>query len=271
MELAAIIIIVVAAGLLAAAGFGIGVALRRWRNISYPAYWFAIAGGVLGALGAGGVIGDWARGVVGSEQIAIDNVLPYMADIKAKEPALYERVETSIVRDQADGKPAEEIRANAKALVSSYVADKIPFLSNELTYEIYATTRDIMGYLEQRDDFEACANLALGRFKGDLDPKLSRELVERNNNTTRRVISAPPVKDAAKMPAEQFRQLASDSFAQASQVTGIAPEEIETLLSGEGEHHKTCKLMKAFIDAMLTQPVDVAAAALRTLASGTPR
>jgi hypothetical protein len=270
MELAAIIIIVGAVALLAAAGFGVAVALRRWWHVSYPAYWFAIAGGLLGGLGAGAVIGDWSGPLLGSQQLAVDDVLPYMADIKTSEPALYERIETSVVRDQADGKGADEVRANAKALVSSYVADKIPFLPNDLTYEVYAITRDILGYLEERQEFEACANLALGRFKGDLDPRLSKELVDRNNNTTRRVIASPRVNDAPRMPAEQFRQVASDAFAQASQVTGIAPEEIENLLSGEGEHHKTCKLMKAFIDTLLTQPVDVAAAALRTLASGAP-
>ena len=268
MELAAIIIVVAAVAILAAAGFGLGVALRRWRDIRYPAYWFAIGGGVLGALGAAAIIGDWGGGFFRGEQVAVGDVLPYMADIQASDPALYERVETSVMRDQADGKSAEEVRANAKALVSSYVADKIPFLSDELAYQLYATTRDILGYLEMRGDFEACADVALGRFKGDLDPHLSRELVERNDNTTRRAIAAPPVKDAVRMPAEQFRQLAANAFAEASQVTGIAPEEVENILSGEGEHHKTCKLMKAFIDGMLAQPVEVAASALRTLAAG---
>lgn len=271
MELAAIIIVVAAAALLAAAGFGLAIALRHWQGISYPAYWFAAAGGILGALGGAAIVGDWGSGLFGREQVAVDTVLPYMADIRASEPLLYERIETSIVRDQADGKSVEEIRTNARALVSSYVADKIAFLPNDLTYELYATTRDILAYLEEHEKFEACANLALGRFKGDLDPHLSRELVDRNNNTIRRVIIARPLKDPVKMPAEDFRVLASNAFAQASQITGIAPEDVEAVLSGEGDHHKTCKLMKAFIDALLAQPVEVAASALRTLASGGPR
>lgn len=267
MELAAVIIVVVAVAVLAAAGFGIALALQRWRGMFYPAYWFAVAGGLLGAVGGAAIIGDWLS-VLGRTEITVDRVLPYMADIEAHDPALYERIETSVLRDQADGKSAEEIRANARALVSSYVADKIPFLPNDLTYELYATTRDILGFLEERQDYDTCADLALGRFKGDLDARLSGELVARNDATTRRVIAAKPDQDAQRMPAELFAQLASNAFAHASQVTGIAPEEVERLLSGEGDKYKTCKLMKAFIDTLLAQPVEVAASALRTLASG---
>jgi hypothetical protein len=83
-----------------------------------------------------------------------------------------------------------------------------------------------------------------------------------------RVIAAKPNNDAPKMPAEEFSQLATNAFAEASQISGVAPEEVEKLLSGEGDPVKTCKLMKSFIDVILTQPVEVAAAALRTLASG---
>jgi hypothetical protein len=269
MEFAAVIIIVTAAALVGAVGLAVWFAMRRWRGIAYPAYWFAGAGAILGGLGGAAVITDW-RALFAAEQVAVGEVLPYMAAIKAREPALYERIETSIIRDQAEGRSAEEVRANAKALVSSYVADKIAFLSDELTYELYATTRDILGYLEERRDFETCAGVALGRFKGDLDIKLSPDLVQRNDNTTLRVISADPQTNAARMPAEQFAQFASNAFAQATQIVGIGPEEVETLLSGEGDPEKTCKLMKAFIDTLLAQPVNVAASALRTLAAGGP-
>jgi hypothetical protein len=110
--------------------------------------------------------------------------------------------------------------------------------------------------------------LALGRFKGDIDGALSADLVERNNNNILRVFSAAPVVDARTMPAEEFAQLAASAFGEASQVTGIPPEEVDMLLTGEGDAAKTCKLMKAFFDALLAQPMGVAAAALRTLASG---
>jgi hypothetical protein len=269
MEFAAIIIIVSAAALVGAAGLGVWFAVRRWRSITYPAYWFAVAGAILGGLGGAAVITDW-RAMFAADRVAIGEVLPYMAAIKTREPALYERIETSIIRDQAEGKSAEDVRANAKALVSSYVADKIAFLSDELTYELYATTRDILGYLEERHDFETCAGVALGHFKGDLDIRLSPDLVHRNDNTTLRVISADAQTNATRMPAEQFAQFASNAFAQATQIIGIGPEEVETLLSGEGDPEKTCKLMKAFIDTLLAQPVNVSASALRTLAAGGP-
>jgi hypothetical protein len=221
----------------------------------------------MGGLAGVAVITDW-RAMFAADRVAVNDVLPYMETIRVREPALYERIETSIIRDQAEGKSATEVRANAKALVSSYVADKIVHLSDELTYELYATTRDILGYLEQRRDFETCAAVALGRFKGDLDANLSPDLVQRNDNTTLRVIAADAREDAARMPSEQFALFASNAFAQATQIIGIGPEEVDTLLSGEGDPEKTCKLMKAFIDTLLAQPVDVAASALRTLAAG---
>lgn len=272
METAAVVILLVAAAVVGAAGWGLAFALRRWRGIAYPLWWFAAGGAVLGAVVAAAVIGDWGRAVFGGgERVAVEEVLPYMGALKTREPALYERIETSIVRDQAEGKSAEEVRANAKALVSSYVADKIAFLSDELTYELYAMTRDILAHLEQRGEHAACADVALGRFKGDLDRLLSPDLVQRNDNTTLRVITAEANHDAARMPAEQFSELASGAFAQATQTIGIGPEEVEPLLAGEGDPAKTCKLMKAFIDALLAQPANVAAAALRTLAAGGAR
>lgn len=268
MEFAAVIIIVSAAALAGAVGLAVWFAWSRWRHVRYPAYWFAVAGAVLGGLTAAAIIGDWGRTVFPNDQVAVGDVLPYMAAIKAREPALYERIETSIIRDRADGRSAEEVRANAKALVSSYVADKIAFLPNELAYELYATTRDILGYLEERGDYATCAGVALGRFKGDIDTSLSPDLIQRNDNTTLRVIAAEAQADAPRMPAEEFAQVASNAFAQATQIIGIGPEEVEVLLAGEGDPKKTCKLMKAFIDTMLAQPVEVAASALRTLAAG---
>ena len=188
--------------------------------------------------------------------------------IKTHEPALYERIETSVIRDQDEGLAPQQVRANAKSLVTSYVADKTTFLPNQLTYELFATTRDQMAFLAERDDYQACADLALGRSKGDLDSKLSPELVERGNNTTARVISTKSDQNVAKMPGEEFAQLAARSFGEASQATGIPPEEVDGLLLGSGDPTKACKLMKAFFDSILAQPVEVAASALRALSSG---
>lgn len=268
MELAALIIVVVAALAAAGVGFAAGVAAQRWARMTFPAYWFAAGGAALGALIAAAVIGGWGTGLFGGATVAADEVLPYMGTIKLREPALYERIETSVIRDQQDGMSAAQVRANAKALVASYVADKVAHLPDDLTYELYATMRDMLAYLDERGDHANCTDLALGRFRGDVDAALSRELVERNDNNTLRVLNAEPQGEMRKMPSEEFAQLAANAFAEASQLTGIPPEDVDVLLSGEGDPAKTCKLMKSFFDAILAQPVDVAAAALRTLASG---
>ena len=75
------------------------------------------------------------------------------------------------------------------------------------------------------------------------------------------------MKSAASWP-EPFSVLASQSFATASEATGIPPNEIEELLAGRGDAQKVCKLMKGFFDAVLGQPLETAAPALRALASG---
>jgi hypothetical protein len=271
MTIAALIIIFAAAAVASAIGLGAGFASRRLWGVAYPLYWFAAAGAVVGAGTAALVIGGPPGSWFGGGQVAVDDVLPYMETIKQREPALYERIETSVIRDQYDGLSTARVRSNAKALVISYVADKSVYLVDELTYELTAATRDALGYLAERSSWDACAHLALGRVDGDVDSKLSAELVERNANNTVRVITAERREDAPAMPAEEFAQLAANAFAEATQVTGIPPEEVDTLLAGSGDPTKTCKLMKAFFDAVLAQPISVAAAALRTLASGERR
>jgi len=201
-----------------------------------------------------------------STQVAVDDVLPYMSAIKQNEPALYERIEAMVIRDQDDGLSADRVRANAKARVASYVADKSLFLPDDLTYELSAATRDALAYLADRESWDACARLALGGQVGDIDAQLSPELVERNANNTVRVILAKRQEDPQSMPAEEFTQFASTAFAEASQVTGISPDEIPTLIAGGGDAPKTCELFKSYFDAVLAYPVSVAAAYLRTAA-----
>ena len=290
MTIAALIIIFAAAAVAAALGFGAAFAAQRfWRPV-YPLYWFAVAGGIVGAVSSAFVIsGAPSSWFGGGSQIAVADVVPYMQTIKQREPALYERIETSIIRDQDDGLSNERVRANARALVASYVADKSVFLPDNLTYELSATTRDALENLAEHENWNTCAHLALGHVDSDIDSKLGADLVERNVNNTVRVItakrleSAPdtpaeevapgtPARDFAQfMPAEEFAQFAANAFAEASQITGVAPEEVDTLLAGGGDPVKTCKVMKAFFDAVLAHPVPVAAAALRTLASGERR
>lgn len=272
METAAVIIVLGAAAIAAALGFAAAWAARRWMHVAYPAYWFAGGGAALGAIAAAVVLsGTGASLLASGEQLKPGQVLTYMKDIRRYDAALAERIETSIIRDQEDGKSADEVRTNAKALVSSYVADKIPFLPDDLTYELYATTRDILSYLLLHGEASTCADVALGRFRGDIDPKLSADLVERNNNVTVRVIATRANKDAEKMKVQDFTAFASAAFVEAAQIADVPQEQVDKLLAGEGDPGKTCKLMKGFINVVLSQPVNVAASALRTLASGGAR
>lgn len=270
MEPAALIITALTG--LAGGGLGYMAALgvRRFTRIHLPLYVLPASLAVFGIAGSMAALNGWLPSLpaLTQEQIAVENILPYMQAIKKNEPALYERIETSVIRDQQDGISADRVRANAKVLVLSYVADKTMFLPDQLTYELYVTTRDALAYLGGRGEAQSCAGLALGRIDGELDAKLSPELIERSDTNIARVIATKSDPQASKMPAEEFSQLASRSFAEASQSTGILPDEVETILAGTGDAAKTCKLMKAFFDAVLAQPVEVAAAALRTLASG---
>lgn len=269
MDWAAVVIVLAALAIGALVPFGIAWALERWwRRLPFAAYWFAIAGALVGGVTGLGLVGDWFSGALWNERVPVAKVLPYMNEVRAREPALYERLETSIVRDQQDGKSPEVVRANAKAAVASYVADKTPYLPDDLTYELYATMRDTLAHLADRGEYATCAALALGRLREDIDPKLTPELVERNTVNTTRVLAAARDNTVPLMTKDQFAQLTSQAFAEASQATGIPPEEVEGLLSSSGDPSKTCRIMKAFFDAVLMQPVGVAAAALRTLALG---
>jgi hypothetical protein len=273
MDLAALIIGAVVGGVAGAVGYLAALAAQRFWHLPKPPYWLAAAFAVVGIAGGSAVLGGWVPSwsALTAEPIALADVLPYMQAIKTHEPALYERIETSVIRDHSDGMSADRVRANATALIRSYVADKTVFLPDQLTYELFVTTRDELAYLGERQDYATCANLALGRANPDLESKLSPELVERSNNNTVRVLAIKVEPDAPKMPgmpAEEFSQLAARSFAEALQVTGIPADELDSLLAGTGDDTKACKLMKAFFDAVLSQPVGTAAAAFRTLASG---
>ena len=270
MDLAAFIITAVTGGVAGGLGYLAAIVARRYFHWSTPAHWPAVVFAVLGMAGGTAVVNDWLPSWSAFDEapVAVADILPYMDAIDTNEPALYERIETSVIRDQNEGMSADRVRSNAAALVQSYVADKIMFLPDQLTYELYAATRDALAYLLERAEHAACADLALGRINGDLDAKLSPELAERSHNNTRRVIATKADPDVPKMPAEEFSQLATRAFAEASQTTGIPPDQVDAILAGTGEPAPTCRLMKAFFDAILSQPVEVAAAALRTLASG---
>ena len=269
MNLAAAIIVAVSLVAGAALLFGIAWAIERWwRQLPIPAYWAAVAGGLIGAVAGYGTVADWFTGAAWNERVPVAQVLPLMNEIRVREPQLYERLETSILRDQQEGRSAEVVRANAKGLLNSFVSDKAAFLPDDLTYELFAAMRDTLAYLAERKEFESCATYALGRLREDIDAKLSPELVERNSAATMRVLAAERDEAAERMSADQFAQLTAAAFADASQATGIPPEEVDALLSGNGDASKTCRIMKAFFDAVLAQPVGAAAAAFRTLSQG---
>jgi hypothetical protein len=270
MDIAQLLIGAFIGGAAGALGYGVARLVQGYMGLRRTPYWLVAACAVLGIVGGTALLGDRAPAWLpwSEVQVAVDDVLPYMKLIKERDAALYERIETSVIRDQEDGISAPQVRANAAALVSSYVADKAMSLPDNLTYELFAATRDQMAYLMERRDFEACADLALGRSNAGVERKLSSELLEQRANTTMRVIATPAAVEAPRMPAEEFRLLTSQAFAQASQMTGIAPDEIDALLAGSGDAAKTCRLMKAFFDAILAQPVDVAAATLRTMVEG---
>ena len=269
MEIAALIIVIGSAALLAGLVYGASYGFSRYRSLPYPAYWFAIAGALLGAGISASVINGWPGSVFASdERVPVTQVLPYMAALYKHEPQLYERVETLILRDRQDGRSEEDVRSNAMAQTLSFVADKASQLPDDLIYELYSFTRDELAYLAQTKEFDTCSDLALGRIRGDIEGKLSAELVERYRAIVVRIIATPGKPDLPKMGAEPFSAMIAQAFALASQSTGIAPNELETLLAGTGSPEKVCKLMKNFFDTILAQPVDVAATGLRVLAAG---
>ena len=269
MEIAALIIVLGSAALLAAASYGAVLAAGRFWKVPYPALWFAIGGAIAGAVISISVISGWPASMFRTRAEApVGSVLPYMQALRKHERVLFERIETLIARDRQDGRSEDEVRNNAMSLTLSYVADKSWQLPDGLVYELYSFTRDELVHLAATDEFEICADIALGRVRGDIEPKLSRELNERHNALVLRVIATPADPEAARMGAEQFAILAAQAFAEASQATGVPAEQVDALLTGSGEPAKVCKLMKNFFDALLAQPIDVAASALRELAAG---
>lgn len=277
MEIAAGIIVAVSTIAAAATGFGFAWLYGRMRPVPYPLYWFAAGGGLAGALAAGAVISGLATAIVhGGARVPADLVTPYMSALKRhrddrrndQESALYERISTLIERDRDEGRDEDSVRFNAMSQTLSYVADKAALLPDDLVYELYSFTRDELIYLAQSKDYQACSDVAMGRVRGDIESLLSRDIVDRYRSLVVRIIDVKPAASVERMAAEPFSVLASQSFATASEATGIPPNEIEELLAGRGDAQKVCKLMKGFFDAVLGQPLETAAPALRALASG---
>jgi len=276
METAAIIIVIGSALVAAAVGFGLAWAYDRYRSLRYPVYWYAGGSAAIGALLSVMVISGWPMSLLHVEERSpVDQVTPYMRALKPEkktprptEDALYERIVTLVLRDREDGRSEAQVRFNAVSQVMSYAADKISFMPDDVVHTYYVFTRDELGYLGKQKDFDTCADVALGRIRGDIEDRLSPELVERQRAIITRIIVTPADSGIGRLAQEPFQVMVAKAFANASQIAKIEPNEIEVLLSGAGEPEKTCRLMKVFFDAMLIQPVEVVAPALRALAAG---
>jgi len=275
METAAIIIVIGSALLAAAIGFGLAWAYDRYRSLRFPLYWFAGGSAAIGALLSLMVISGWPMSLLRVEvRVPVDEVTPYMMALKPgstprpTEDALYERLVTLVLRDREDGRSEAQVRFNAISQVMSYAADKISLMPDDVVHTYYVFTRDELAHLGRQKDFEACADVALGRIRGDIEDRLSPDLVERQRAVITRIIATPADPGVGRLAQEPFQAMVSKAFADATQVAKIEANEIEVLLSGAGEPEKVCRLMKVFFDAMLIQPVETVAPALRALAAG---
>lgn len=275
METAAIIIVIGAALVAAGVGAGLAWAYDRYRRLPYPVYWFAGGSATLGALLSLMIISGWPMSLLRiEERVPVDQVTPYMMALKPggtprqAEDALYERLVTLVLRDREDGRSEKQVRFNAVSQVMSYAADKISVMPDDVVHAYYVFTRDGLGHLGKQKNFEACGDVALGRIRGDIEERLSPELVERQRVVITRIIATPADPNVERLAQEPFQTMVSKAFANATDIANIPPNEVEFLLSGAGEPEKVCRLMKVFFDAMLTQPVEIVAPALRALAAG---
>lgn len=275
METAAFIIVIGSALVAAAAGYALAWAYDRYRRLPWPHYWFAGGGAVAGILVSLMVITGWPMSMLRiEERVPVDQVTPYMVALKPgsaarpTEDALYERLVTLIMRDREDGRSEAQVRFNTLSQIMSYAADKISVMPDDVVHAYYVFTRDQLGYLGKQRDFEACADVALGRIRGDIEERLSPELVDRQRIVITKIIATPPDPNVSRLAQEPFQVMVSKAFANATEIARIEPAEVEILLSGAGEPEKVCRLMKVFFDAMLTQPVETVSPALRALAAG---
>jgi hypothetical protein len=280
MEAAAIIIVAVSALAAGALVWGLSWAYVRYVGPAWPALRLAGLGGLAGALIALMVITGWPLSAMRfSAEVPVNAVSPYIEALKPvgrirpAEDALYERLVTLVQRDREEGRSEDEVRRNAVSQVLSHAADKVASMSDELVRDYYALQRDALSHLEVAGDPATCRDLALGRIRGDIEERLSPELVARQQMLVMAIIRTPSDPNVPRLAQEPFQVLAAQVFALASQSSGVSPNEIETLLSGSGDEdtgaaQKTCRLMKSFFDIILAEPLEVLAPALRAMAAG---
>jgi hypothetical protein len=280
MELAAIIIVVGASLLAAGIAWGLALILGIYVGRPWPAWRLAAGGGLAGIVVALCVITGWPFGVIRfSSPVPVDEVSAYMqalrpiGRVRPSEDALHERLATFIERDRQEGLSEDEVRRNVVSQVLSHAADKVVSMPDELVRDYYVLQRDAMAHLGRQKDFETCRDLGLGRIRGDIEERLSEELVARQRALVMAIIGAAGDPQAERLAQEPFQARAAQGFALASQMSGISPNEIELLLAGGGDEaagaaEKTCRLMTTFFSTMLAEPLEVLAPTLRAMAAG---
>jgi hypothetical protein len=192
----------------------------------------------------------------------------YIQGLKVDAPALYAKVKASLQADLSAGKGQGVALANARDLLDDYIERKLPFLSDDVIVERFQLLRDVLSYLGAQSQNDICADLALGTKRTGVLHYLSAELVSRDTTNVAHIVTAARDEAATKLLPEEFKNLTNAAFAHSAQTTGIALEEVDTLLTGTGDPKKACMLMTGYFDALLLLSPSEAGPALRTLAAG---
>ncbi len=192
----------------------------------------------------------------------------YIQGLKTDNPALYTRVKASIQADLAAGKGQAVALANARDLLDDYIERKLPFLSDDVIVERFQLLRDVLSYLGAQNQNDICAALALGTKRTGVQLYLNAELVARDTANVAHIVAAARDEAAAKLLPEEFKNLTNAAFAHSAQSTGIALEDVDTLLTGTGDPKKACMLMTGYFDALLLLSPSEAGPALRAMAAG---
>ena len=192
----------------------------------------------------------------------------YLEGLKTEDPALYKKVQTSLETDKQAGVASPLALAHARDMLDDYIERKTPFLDDEIIVERFQLLSDILSYLGAHNDNEICADLALGTKRSGVQQYLAPELVARDSANVAHIVTAVRDEAAAKLAPDAFKNLTNAAFAHAAQNTGIALEEIDTLLTGTGDPKKTCMIMTGYFAALVSLSPSEAGPALRTMAAG---
>jgi len=276
MTMTAVLYALLAAAIAAGLGYLFSGLLQGIFDLRQRPYWaILVAAGVAASVT---LIVMWAPGAgddlhLAASQAPAPGEAPadptvYIQGLKADDPALYAKVKASLQADLSAGKGQAVALANARDLLDDYIERKMPFLSDDVIVERFQLLRDILSYLGAQSQNDICADLALGTKRTGVQHYLSAELVARDTANVAHIVATPRDEAAAKLLPEEFKNLTNAAFAHAAQTTGIALEEVDTLLTGTGDPKKACMLMTGYFDTLLMLSPSEAGPALRTLAAG---